>query len=607
MSEGLILAQAGTWSWEKWMYLTVPLAFYSMCVLALLAGGRTEEPNLFRFFFRQISDSLQRLTGYQGWSMAGALTGLLFLLLAAIGVYWDVAWHIDLGRDTQLFTPPHVMILVGLGGIGFAAAIATVFATIDRADVGFSMLGLRVPWSALTLGAMSVGAVAAFPLDNLWHEAYGLDVTLWSPTHLQLLGGGSLATIGVWLMIAEGRRSAAPTAVGRAVAVMAAGATLTGMSTFQMEFDYGVPQFQLLYLPLLIAAAAGFTLVLARLALGPFGALKAVAFFVGLRLVVGFLVAGTLGHTFPYFPLYLASALAVEGAALLVSPTRRLRFALVAGGLVGTVGLAGEIAYVMISQWSPGFPGLLVKTAVFGPLAALGAAVIGAGLARAFSPGEERVPVAALALAGVALLAALAYPLPRNVGKVDAVIRLDRTEGEATVEVLLDPPDAALRATAFAVSSWQGGGRVTALLEEVEPGRYVASQPVPIFGNWKTVVALNRGDEVMAAPVYMPEDPEISAVAVPALPERRATFVRNTDLLLREAHDGPPLPAMLAYMGWGTSVAVWVALLALTASRTEPRRDESWAPPPGGVSSEPGALVGSAVWSPGSWQNWEAR
>jgi len=30
---------------------------------------------------------------------AGALAGLL-------GIYWDIAWHIDIGRDT-FFTPPH--------------------------------------------------------------------------------------------------------------------------------------------------------------------------------------------------------------------------------------------------------------------------------------------------------------------------------------------------------------------------------------------------------------------------------------------------------------------------------------------------------------------
>jgi hypothetical protein len=117
----------------------------------------------------------------------------------------------------------------------------------------------------------------------------------------------------------------------------------------------------------------------------------------------------------------------VEGAALLVGHTRRLRLALTAGVLVGTVGLLGELAWVILSGYGPSSPVLLPKIAVLGPLAAVGAAVLGAGLARAFDEDERRMPAASLAFAGLVLLAALAYPLPRNVGEVQALIRLDRT------------------------------------------------------------------------------------------------------------------------------------------------------------------------------------
>ena len=55
------------------------------------------------------------------------------------------------------------------------------------------------------MAALGVGALIGFPLDALWHQAYGLDVTLWSPTHLMLVGGGGLATIPTWLMLIEGR------------------------------------------------------------------------------------------------------------------------------------------------------------------------------------------------------------------------------------------------------------------------------------------------------------------------------------------------------------------------------------------------------------------
>jgi hypothetical protein len=75
----------------------------------------------------------------------------------------------------------------------------------------------------------------------------------------------------------------------------------------------------------------------------------------------------------------------------------------------------------------------------------------------------------------------------------------------------------------------------------------------------------------MAAPVYLPADPEIGAPAVPALPERRSSFVRNTDLLLREQHDGPAWPSVVGYGGLAFVVAVWLALLVLAAQRMSPQ------------------------------------
>ncbi|MGH2704102.1 MAG: hypothetical protein ACRDJ4_03100 [Actinomycetota bacterium] len=605
----VVLAVDGGWGWDKWMFLAAPLGFYSVVVLALLGGGRTDERNPIKFFFAQISDSLHRLTGIPGWAMAGALSGLLMLLIGVIGFYWDVAWHIDFGRDKELFTPAHVMILFGLGGLIYAAGIATLFATIDRADVGFSILGLRIPWSALTLGFMGAGAVAAFPLDNLWHAAYGLDITLWSPTHLQLVLGGSLGTLAIMLMIAEALPGSRPTVMGKVVMILAAGAALTGMSTVQGEFDYRVPQFQVLYLPILIAAAAGFTLTFTRIALGRGGALWAVGFYLVLRLSMVWAVAGGLNHTVPHFPLYLASALIVEGVAAVIGTDRRLRFALASGLLVGSVGLALELPWVSFFYQAPPVPALLPKVALLGPITAIAAAILGTGLARAFSQGEERIPVGGLALAGVVLLAAFAYPLPRREGNVQAVVRLQRAGDMARVDVQLDPPDAARNAIVFGIGSWQGGGTVRSSLKEVGPGHYVSTGLLPVTGRWKTLIGLNRGDEVMAAPVYMPADPEISATAVPAVPERRVTFVRNTKLLLREAHDGPGWPAAVVYTGWATFTAIWVGLLAFTATRIDTSGRRQDAVPPQPFIPTPVGVGAPAEWSPGGWHassDWHA-
>ena len=577
-----ILAVA--WGYDAWAWLVIPIGIYCVCSLALFAFGRSEGPGITNFFFGQISDSLRRLTGFPGWAMAGVLSGLLFLLILVIGFYWDVAWHIDYGRDVDLFTPSHTMILVGLGGLVYTAFLTMGFATLDKARVGFKYGVANVPWSSVLLLCLGFGGMAAFPLDNLWHEAYGIDVTLWSPTHLQLVGGGALGTLGLFLMCAEALPFARPTIVGRAIFALTGGTVLVALTAVQGEFDYGVPQFQALYLPLLIMVAAGIGLVLARVALGPWGAVKVVLVYLVLRGFLALVVGGVLNHTVPRFPLYLASALAVEAAAAWVGVRSRLRFAVVAGVLVGTFGLVGELAWVRLSGWSTASmpASLALKVALLGPVAAVAASVLGAGLGRAFAgagagaggeargdrAGVDRMPLAALVGAGVALVAVLAYPLPRNVGSVDAVIRTEPVGVDrAVVEVELVPPTAARDATSFVVSSWQGGGRVTAELDEIAPGRYRSDRAVPVTGSWKSVVSLQRGDQLMAAPVYLPADPSIGAEAVPLVPERRTPFVRNTDLLLREQHPGPTWPAVAAWSGLVAMLAVWVGLMAVTAQR----------------------------------------
>ena len=574
---------------DEWVYVIAPLFAYGVVVLGLALWGWGEggaKGNVVTGFFRAISFSLHKLTGLPGWCMAGGLTGLVSAGLACFGVYWDVAWHIDLGRDKELFTPSHTLILIGLNGLIFAAAIAILFATLDGADAGAGGSGgggrrLRIPWSALILGALGFGASAAFPLDDLWHKTYGVDVTLWSPTHLQLIAGGALSPIALWLMIREGRRQAgaAPNALGKGIEILSFGAILTGLAVVQGEFDFGVPQFQALYHPILVSVAAGLALVAARAALGRGGALLAVLNFLVLRSVIALLVGGALNHTVPRFPLYVVAAVGVEVVALVLGTESRLRFALVSGVVIGTVGLAAELAWIDLSGWgvlpTTGFPAALLLSVV----GACAAALLGVALVQGAVPPEQTERAAAaearitpllMATAALALVGVLAVPLPRTVGDVQAVISLDRLEGTSNVTVQLEPPGAAENATLFGIIAWQGGGRVLAELDEVGPGRYVSSKPIPVSGEWKSMIGLQRGDEVMAAPIYLPADPEIGASAIPALAERRVPFQLNTDILLREGKDGPAWPALLSYAGVAVVLGIWLALFARAASRVRP-------------------------------------
>jgi hypothetical protein len=159
------------------------------------------------------------------------------------------------------------------------------------------------------------------------------------------------------------------------------------------------------------------------------------------------------------------------------------------------------------------------------------------------------------------------------VGDVNATIALERQGDQALVDVRLRPADAADDAIAFAVTAWQGGGTRHADLHRVGPGHYRTDEAVPVTGSWKSMVSLLRGDQVMAAPVYLPADAEIGAPEIPAVPVRDVAFVRNTTLLLREQHPGPAWPAVLAYTGLAVLVAVFVALIAYTAVRISRRED----------------------------------
>jgi hypothetical protein len=207
--------------------------------------------------------------------------------------------------------------------------------------------------------------------------------------------------------------------------------------------------------------------------------------------------------------------------------------------------------------------------------------------------------VAAL-VSGVALIGILAYPLPRNVGQVAGDVRLSPTDaqGRANVEVDLQPANAAKHATAFGLVAWQGGGRVAASLTEVGPGRYVSSKPIPVTGRWKSVVGLQRGDQVMAVAVYLPADPEIGAPEVPAVPLKHEAFVRNTKWLLREQHAGAAWAATAAYSGLTVVVAIWIGLWALCAVKLADTEADQWYQPPGPpVATPSGSALAGPRWA----------
>ncbi|MDQ6847815.1 MAG: hypothetical protein M3019_09600 [Candidatus Dormibacteraeota bacterium] len=523
--------------------------------------------------WRRPADALSHITGLPAWCAAAIVVAIWSLAVALIGFSWDVAWHADLGRDQALFTPPHVMILVGLGGIGLAALSSIILATADQARVGLRVGRLRIPWASLPMGLMATGAVVGFPLDDYWHSVYGIDVTMWSPTHLLMIGGASLTPIAAWLMLAEAGPAAAKRRGARLLSEVLASATLIGLSTFQLEFDLGIPQWQALFHPALIALAMSVGLVAAREALGAGGALRATLGFLALRGFVALLVGPVFGLSLERFPLYIAGALVVEGVYRFgprLAPALRV---VAAGLLLATVGMAAEWGWTHFWSPQPWQPRLLASWWVVLGLALVGS-FLGSALGRAVAHTRQVMHFAGVGVAFVLLVALLAVPFPRHGLAASVTVTAapagERTptvtrEGLATfqqdmtVSVSMSPPAALDGADVMRVFTWQGGSLKISPLRAIGEGRYVVDGPIPTGGSWKSIVFVEDGDVVAATPVSFPADPTYGLAAIPApvSASRTAQLQPASAYLTRESHGGSALPAVLAYSTLAIIFVTW--------------------------------------------------
>lgn len=432
--------------------------------------------------------------------------GMLGLLLGGVGESTDIAYHVDFGRDDSLFTIPHTLILVGIGMIALSGTLALLLP--GPVAPGSVRLGRwALPPGGMVVVLCSTVALGAFPLDGIWHALFGEDLTLWSPTHLLLLGGPTLAILGLMLLLREGAALGTPTRAARAGEVVLAGIFLLALTDFQSEFGFGVPQFRLLFHPITIAIAAGFALVLARGLLGRFGALKALAVFsviAAAPLAIGLIEPD---RTLDRAPLYLVEALVIELAALR-SWRNPLALGAVAGLGAGSIGLAAEWGWSQVWMPFPWGDSLLPEAALLAPVAGAAAGVVGARVALALA-GRPALPLGRLparAAVGAALLAivvVLAIPLSRSGTSARATIAPFETTGDSTrLRVELDPPDTARDADWFRVVAFHGGSTEQVDLREIGAGAYVSERTVPVGGERDAALRLARGSTLASVTVY---------------------------------------------------------------------------------------------------------
>jgi hypothetical protein len=139
--------------------------------------------------------------------------GVIGALAGAAGAYWDVAWHVDQGRET-FWIPPHRLLYSGILSIVASIGLALPLAPGASRRAALDHRGLR--FRAVAGAATLLSA----PSDEGWHRLFGLDVSIWSPPHLVLLFGSARAILSLALLHCP---TGGRTAHGRRVALVLMG------------------------------------------------------------------------------------------------------------------------------------------------------------------------------------------------------------------------------------------------------------------------------------------------------------------------------------------------------------------------------------------------
>ena len=123
---------------------------------------------------------------------------------AVVGVIWDISWHRTIGRDT-FWTPAHLAIYLGgvLAGVtcGWLALRTTFAGAPEQRATGVTFWGFRAPLGAWVAIWGTIAMITSGPLDNWWHNAYGLDVKVLSPPHVILAAGTWGIKLGALLLV----------------------------------------------------------------------------------------------------------------------------------------------------------------------------------------------------------------------------------------------------------------------------------------------------------------------------------------------------------------------------------------------------------------------
>jgi hypothetical protein len=185
---------------------------------------------------------------------------------------------------------------------------------------------------------------------------------------------------------------------------------------------------------------------------------------------------------------------------------------------------------------------------------------------RAISIGLVVLTVLAI---GGATANGLRYNVPQD---VTATVTLTDDPGSSpgqrmvSADVRINPPDfVSDNPNWVSILAWQGHlenqrGEVVTNLTKVGPGHYLTTEPVPVWGSWKTLLRLHDGTTLAAVPIFLAADPGIGAPEVPAQASMTRPFVAEITILQRERN--PDTPMVLWTIGGLVVLACTLVLIA---------------------------------------------
>lgn len=537
---------------------------------------------------RALSAFSERTLGIPGWSAVPGVLTIAFALIIILGATWDIGLHIDVGRDEgPLGTAAHYPLLIGLFGVFQMGLLAVGMAPKNperSSPVALRIRGLwPLPAGGVLLLAGGAFGFAAFPLDDLWHRTFGQDVTLWGPTHLMIVAGTAVGGTAGVLLLVEGARSVGKepangkNALWRPLPALLAAIFLYLWAASLHEFNWGVPQYRMVWHPLLLALGAGQALVLARIWGGRGSALLALAIWAPVQVFMSLMIGGPLEVTAPGMPLFVVEVLIVELLAIRGAWKSPVRFGAVAGVLIGTVGFASEYAWTHAIMPIPWTPAMLPEGVPVAILAGVGGGVLGALMAQALmgtlSPSRTgpvlRRPLVLATAAGVLVIAlgvnAFVASTPKDATVTMALSNLREgdapgTGGRQTVGDLTVRFSGVDTGDAMYVSAlgWQGKGRYLNDLQRRADGAWASTTPVPVTGTWKSFVRVQEGRTMLAAPIRMPADEAISFAGFPARAEITRPMVADRALMQIERK-----PGVATWLWTAATLTVLLSILAI--------------------------------------------